>query len=173
MEREWDENEKRRKARIASGVTDDDEVERAGDDSDEEDELPFACFICRQPFTDPVVTQCKHYFCEHCALKVQFPVVSFQPPFKHLVSRCSFVCLFQSLLIAGSNGTMLWHSSFMRGCFTLKMDWESHFFLGLRPSRLEMPTGQESSYFGRICFLERNLLHCQARPLHVLVFFNL
>ncbi|GFS45661.1 zinc finger (CCCH-type/C3HC4-type RING finger) family protein [Actinidia rufa] len=23
----------------------------------------------RQPFVDPVVTKCKHYFCEHCALK--------------------------------------------------------------------------------------------------------
>ena len=33
-------------------------------DSDEEDELPFACFICRQPFNNPVVTKCKHYFCE-------------------------------------------------------------------------------------------------------------
>ena len=27
-------------------------------------------FICRQPFVDIVVTKCKHYFCEHCALKV-------------------------------------------------------------------------------------------------------
>lgn len=37
-------------------------------DSDEEEELPFACFICREPFTNPVVTKCKHYFCEKCAL---------------------------------------------------------------------------------------------------------
>ena len=37
-------------------------------DSDEED-LPFACYICREKFTDPVVTKCKHYFCESCALK--------------------------------------------------------------------------------------------------------
>uniref|UniRef100_A0A9J2PC55 RING finger protein 113A n=1 Tax=Ascaris lumbricoides TaxID=6252 RepID=A0A9J2PC55_ASCLU len=38
--------------------------------SDEEDEctLPFKCFICRQSFTNPVVTKCKHYFCEKCAL---------------------------------------------------------------------------------------------------------
>ncbi|KAI0235336.1 Ring finger protein 113A [Lamellibrachia satsuma] len=35
--------------------------------SDEED-LPFKCFLCRQSFTDPVVTRCKHYFCEKCAL---------------------------------------------------------------------------------------------------------
>ncbi|KAK3106108.1 hypothetical protein FSP39_012881 [Pinctada imbricata] len=35
--------------------------------SDEED-LPFKCFICRDFFTCPVVTKCKHYFCEKCAL---------------------------------------------------------------------------------------------------------
>ena len=36
--------------------------------SDEED-LPFKCLICRDSFVDPVVTKCKHYFCEKCALK--------------------------------------------------------------------------------------------------------
>lgn len=35
---------------------------------DGEEELPFACFICRNPFTDPVVTQCGHYFCQQCAI---------------------------------------------------------------------------------------------------------
>jgi len=32
------------------------------------DELPHACMICRKPFTNPVVTPCKHYFCMQCAL---------------------------------------------------------------------------------------------------------
>ncbi|XP_070393144.1 E3 ubiquitin-protein ligase RNF113A [Dermacentor albipictus] len=36
--------------------------------SDEED-LPFRCLLCRKSFVDPVVTKCKHYFCEKCALK--------------------------------------------------------------------------------------------------------
>uniref|UniRef100_A0A224Z801 RING finger protein 113A n=1 Tax=Rhipicephalus zambeziensis TaxID=60191 RepID=A0A224Z801_9ACAR len=36
--------------------------------SDEED-LPFKCLLCRKSFVDPVVTKCKHYFCEKCALK--------------------------------------------------------------------------------------------------------
>ena len=31
------------------------------------DPFPHACFICRQPFTAPVVTKCKHYFCLACA----------------------------------------------------------------------------------------------------------
>jgi RING finger protein 113A len=34
----------------------------------QEEDVPFACFICRKPFVDPVVTKCHHYFCEKCAL---------------------------------------------------------------------------------------------------------
>ena len=37
--------------------------------SSEDDGLPFACLICRERFTNPIVTKCKHYFCEACALK--------------------------------------------------------------------------------------------------------
>ncbi|PLW12282.1 hypothetical protein PCANC_08189 [Puccinia coronata f. sp. avenae] len=40
-----------------------------GDDSESEEEVPFACLICRQPFADPIVTKCKHYFCAACAIK--------------------------------------------------------------------------------------------------------
>ncbi|XP_050404843.1 E3 ubiquitin-protein ligase RNF113A [Patella vulgata] len=36
--------------------------------SSDEDDLPFKCFICRNYFKDPIVTKCKHYFCEKCAL---------------------------------------------------------------------------------------------------------
>lgn len=35
---------------------------------DDEEDFPFKCFICRESFTNPVVTKCKHYFCEKCAL---------------------------------------------------------------------------------------------------------
>ncbi|XP_069761362.1 E3 ubiquitin-protein ligase RNF113A isoform X2 [Narcine bancroftii] len=37
--------------------------------SSDEDNLPFKCFICRASFTTPVMTKCKHYFCESCALQ--------------------------------------------------------------------------------------------------------
>ena len=37
--------------------------------SDDDDDLPFKCVICKKTFTDPVVTKCKHYFCEKCALE--------------------------------------------------------------------------------------------------------
>ncbi|KAF7637531.1 hypothetical protein Mgra_00003047 [Meloidogyne graminicola] len=35
----------------------------------EEDKLPHSCYICREHFKQPVVTKCKHYFCEGCALR--------------------------------------------------------------------------------------------------------
>ncbi|XP_042448302.1 zinc finger CCCH domain-containing protein 1-like [Zingiber officinale] len=73
LEKDWEEAEKARKKRLAArsrGDNDEADHEDGNDDDDEaDDSLPFACFICRQPFEDPVVTKCKHYFCEHCALK--------------------------------------------------------------------------------------------------------
>ncbi|XP_066596323.1 E3 ubiquitin-protein ligase RNF113A-like [Prorops nasuta] len=48
-----------------SGDEDDKKYEIDSDD----DNLPFKCFICRGSFTDPIVTKCKHYFCEKCALE--------------------------------------------------------------------------------------------------------
>ncbi|KAL4229442.1 hypothetical protein ACF0H5_012480 [Mactra antiquata] len=36
--------------------------------SSDEDDLPFKCFICRKSFVNPVITKCKHNFCEKCAL---------------------------------------------------------------------------------------------------------
>ncbi|KAJ0963007.1 hypothetical protein J5N97_028129 [Dioscorea zingiberensis] len=68
LEKEWEEVEKARKKGLAMGGEDGRGAD-VDDEDDDEDELPFACHICRQPFEDPVVTKCKHYFCEHCALK--------------------------------------------------------------------------------------------------------
>uniref|UniRef100_A0A166JFY5 RING-type domain-containing protein n=1 Tax=Daucus carota subsp. sativus TaxID=79200 RepID=A0A166JFY5_DAUCS len=68
LEKEWDEKEKARKRNLALKQFESDEEAEQSDEDD--DSLPFACFICRQPFADPVVTKCKHYFCEHCTLKV-------------------------------------------------------------------------------------------------------
>ncbi|KZW01854.1 hypothetical protein EXIGLDRAFT_760458 [Exidia glandulosa HHB12029] len=42
-------------------------AEESSSDSDED--IPFACLICRQPYTDPVVTRCGHYYCSACAIK--------------------------------------------------------------------------------------------------------
>ena len=32
-------------------------IESENDDSNDEDDFPFACFICRGPFIDPIVTR--------------------------------------------------------------------------------------------------------------------
>ncbi len=41
-------------------------------EDEDDDGLPFACFTCRKPWEEcksAVITKCKHYFCEPCALK--------------------------------------------------------------------------------------------------------
>lgn len=50
------------------------ECESDGDDTkyeihSDDEALPFKCIICRDSFTNPVMTKCKHYFCEKCALE--------------------------------------------------------------------------------------------------------
>lgn len=37
-------------------------------EGDDDDDLPFKCFICKESFNNPIVTKCRHYFCEACAL---------------------------------------------------------------------------------------------------------
>jgi RING finger protein 113A len=32
-------------------------------------DIPFKCLKCRNDFEDPIITLCKHYFCESCALQ--------------------------------------------------------------------------------------------------------
>ena len=46
----------------------DDENKYVIQDENEPNNLPFACFICRESFTNPIVTLCKHYFCQECAI---------------------------------------------------------------------------------------------------------
>ena len=64
---EWDERQAAKKQ-----IANFDPYTETQEEEEEEDDLPFACYICRRPWEevqDPVVTQCKHYFCEQCALK--------------------------------------------------------------------------------------------------------
>ena len=81
IEQEYATLQKRRAKRLAAGLNPD-----AASSGEEEEEggdalladaagLPFACFLCRTNWGDleagnrPVVTQCRHYFCERCALR--------------------------------------------------------------------------------------------------------
>jgi RING finger protein 113A len=75
LDREWEEREKAKKAREAAavaGMLAEAEGGAAPEEEPVEDDLPFACLICRRVWADardPVVTRCKHYFCEQCALQ--------------------------------------------------------------------------------------------------------
>ena len=90
MEREWDAQQAKKKKKMEESIQafGDSELEKEGktegndddDDDDEDDDdnkyaidsdeedLPFACYICREDFTNPVVTVCGHYFCGDCAM---------------------------------------------------------------------------------------------------------
>lgn len=45
------------------------QVEDASDSDSDDEDIPFACLICRKTFTDPIVTRCGHYFDSACAIK--------------------------------------------------------------------------------------------------------
>ncbi|VDM24687.1 unnamed protein product [Hydatigera taeniaeformis] len=53
------------------GIEGNDDRYEIKSDGDEDDDLhlPLKCIICRGDFKDPVVTNCKHFFCSACALK--------------------------------------------------------------------------------------------------------
>lgn len=68
IEKEWQEEQKKKQEALQGKVVEEGEDEYFVGDEDE-DELPFACHICREEFTNPVITKCEHYFCEACALK--------------------------------------------------------------------------------------------------------
>ena len=68
IERDWNREQEEKRKRRERGEPSEDEDDKYVIESSDEEELPFACFICRQPFTKPVVTNCGHYFCEKCAL---------------------------------------------------------------------------------------------------------
>ncbi|KAI9307713.1 hypothetical protein BJ944DRAFT_197152 [Cunninghamella echinulata] len=66
LDKEWEEAQKNKNK--SNQAIDQYAVSDSDDDSDDE-EVPFACLICRNEFKEPVVTKCKHYFCESCAIR--------------------------------------------------------------------------------------------------------
>eukprot|EP00842_Homolaphlyctis_polyrhiza_P006175 jgi/Hompol1/6559/HPOL_000749-RA len=52
----------------ADGTSKTKKPKKDSDAAADDDNLPFACLICRGPFKNPVVTKCNHYYCEQCAL---------------------------------------------------------------------------------------------------------
>ncbi|KAL8275580.1 hypothetical protein Esti_000531 [Eimeria stiedai] len=77
VDREWEEVQRKKQERLrrqAEGL-DSQSSSASSSDSEEsadEDGLPFACLKCRQRWRvdmRPVVTRCRHYFCEKCAVE--------------------------------------------------------------------------------------------------------
>jgi len=74
LEREFDQQQKlkeqkQKKREKEEEANDDDNGEYFIGSDSEDDGLPFACLKCKESFVNPVVTKCKHYFCENCAIQ--------------------------------------------------------------------------------------------------------
>ena len=68
LEKKWEEQrqkENERKEQIMNRFMD---GETTVEVHEPDDGIPFACFICREPFSNPVVTSCGHYFCSNCIM---------------------------------------------------------------------------------------------------------
>ena len=72
LEKEWEMKKRKEEAkRRGESVDDSDEDEKYVVDSDEDD-MPFACAICREEFTTQrkvIVTNCNHYFHQDCVMR--------------------------------------------------------------------------------------------------------
>lgn len=72
LDREWENVTKGKNVtggiNIASADRMTQDTESDNDEAALED-IPFACIICKENYRDPIVTKCRHYFCEMCALK--------------------------------------------------------------------------------------------------------
>ena len=64
MDKEWSDRKAKEERERKEGKTEGELLDVAA----RKRALPFACFLCRRPFTRPVVTSCGHHFDEACAL---------------------------------------------------------------------------------------------------------
>uniref|UniRef100_A0A6B2L7U4 Uncharacterized protein n=1 Tax=Arcella intermedia TaxID=1963864 RepID=A0A6B2L7U4_9EUKA len=73
LEAEFEEEQKKKRERAYLLAAGESVPEESENDNpyliEDKDQLPFACFLCKGTFVKPVVTRCKHYFCESCAAK--------------------------------------------------------------------------------------------------------
>jgi len=65
LEAEWQQKQARIAARKRGEIVSDSDSDYEIKDS-EDDEVPFACHICRDSFTKPMRTKCNHFFCQKC-----------------------------------------------------------------------------------------------------------
>ncbi|KAI2627153.1 hypothetical protein GGS21DRAFT_528801 [Xylaria nigripes] len=73
LDKEWENVTKGKKnigGKVIASANRDAQTEE-GNDPDEAllEKIPFACFICKGPYKEPIITRCGHYFCLACALQ--------------------------------------------------------------------------------------------------------
>ncbi|WBW70651.1 ubiquitin-protein ligase E3/GCN5-related N acetyltransferase fusion protein [Schizosaccharomyces osmophilus] len=61
LDQEWNEAQ----SKFRKGIKNVDGVPK----NEKEEEIPFVCLICKKDYKDPIVTVCKHHFCENCAVE--------------------------------------------------------------------------------------------------------
>ncbi|KAG0635475.1 hypothetical protein HOY80DRAFT_981741 [Tuber brumale] len=64
LDRDWEIDQKTGKAKNKKG----DDSKGEDDEEKELKDIPFKCIICKGDYKSPIVTKCKHYFCEACAI---------------------------------------------------------------------------------------------------------
>jgi len=75
IDRDWDKEQQKKKLKLAEesfkniNGSDNDDRESKAAQVTENDNLPFACHICRNNFINPVITVCNHYFCGNCIMQ--------------------------------------------------------------------------------------------------------
>lgn len=72
LDRDWEINTKGKKLTGRTVASADRNAKTSELDEDDEkllESIPFACIICKKPYSNPIITKCNHYFCEACALK--------------------------------------------------------------------------------------------------------
>ncbi|MCJ1353774.1 MAG: RNA-splicing factor [Icmadophila ericetorum] len=74
LDRDWETVTKGKKLTgktVASANRNKSAEEAEAEDSDDAmlEGIPFACIICKEPYKNPIITKCGHYFCESCALQ--------------------------------------------------------------------------------------------------------
>lgn len=82
LEQEWEEKRKREQeekeremdqfCQDVGGEARSSKFRKGGEKEEQpmdDDGIPFACFLCRKAFVDPIVTTCGHYFCQSCILQ--------------------------------------------------------------------------------------------------------
>ena len=72
LDRDWEVGTKGKKL-VGKTVASANRSRPVGEEDEEDDafleSIPFACIICKKPYTNPIVTKCGHYFCESCSLQ--------------------------------------------------------------------------------------------------------